>query len=523
MKIVLCALNASYMHTNLALRCIAKVLREKGYNTEILERSMKDRSGEILHALAAADADIYGFSVYIWNRDAILSLAAQLRELRPAVRIVVGGPEVSYEDESFFQMHPYVDSILCGEGETVFPAYCRELPPRHTILCGDIYEGFTETGILYDEYPPDSHTGGILYYESSRGCPFRCSYCLSSAGGGVRAKTAEQTALQLLEFEKLQGVRVIKFVDRTFNFDRRRADRIWQALAGEEYTKTYHFEICADLLDEENFAVLSGMPPGKIQFECGVQSTNPDTLREIGRHRDTEKILSTLARLRSMGNIHIHADLIAGLPHEDFSSFARSFDDTYPVCDMLQLGFLKLLPGTKLRRECKNLGYRYSPRPPYEVFVSDALSYEELYRLHGIDDVLERYSSSGHFPHTLQYLMENETSPFAFFDALAKELPPVRALSQRSAVLALRDFALRRGAEETRLDGCLILDWLLYETGSPPYPLRIKPVSGDADVRKNYCTAHPEAAASSVCAAEIPYFGTVTADRVLHRYEIVPR
>jgi len=513
MRILLTALNASYVHTNLAVRCIARALTDAGHETMLFERTVKDRSRELLASLAAADADVYGFSVYIWNRAAVLTLAAQLHLLKPAARIVLGGPEISFESEAFFTAHPYIDNILAGEGETVFPLYCAHPPPRHTVLCGEPYADFAHTGILYDEYPPPQSGGSILYYESARGCPFGCSYCLSSVMQGVRAKSAETTIRQLAEFEKLNGVRVIKFVDRTFNFDRRRADAIWRALGGAGFTKTYHFEICADLLDEENFAVLASMPPGRIQLECGVQSTNPATLAAIGRTADPARILAALARIRQMGNIHIHADLIAGLPLEDFRRFGASFDAVYPVCDQLQPGFLKLLPGTKLRREADGRGFLYSPEPPYEILQSDALTFPELCRLHGIADTLERFSVSGHFARTTALLMAHEPSPFAFFDALAEALPDLRSMSQRTAFLALREFALRRGADADALDSALTLDWLLHEAGTPPHPLKITRTPDDAAHRRDYCAAHPEANPGAVCTAVLPDGTMWLADR----------
>lgn len=516
MRILLTALNASYVHTNLAVRCIARTLRKAGHEASLLERTVKDRSREILAALYAANADVYGFSVYIWNRSAILSLAAQLRQLRPQARIVLGGPEISFENESFFAAHPYIDNILAGEGETVFPRYCASLPPRHTILCGEPYEDFFEEGILYDEFPPPQSVGGILYYESSRGCPYNCSYCLSSATSGVRAKSTETVIRQLAEFEKIPGVRVIKFVDRTFNFDRRRADAIWRALAGDNFTKTYHFEICADLLDEENFTVLASLPQGRIQLECGVQSTYAPTLAAIGRTADSEKILAALARIRRTGNIHIHADLIAGLPLEDFARFGESFDAVYPVCDLLQLGFLKILPGTRLAREAEARGIRFSPAPPYEILAGDALSFDELCRLHGISDVLERFAGSGHFRFTLEYLLAQESSPFAFYDALAAELPDIRALSQRAAYLALRNFSIRRGADADMLSCALTADWLIGEAGAPPHPLKIVSAPDAASLTADYCR-RTGAAAAAVCALPLPDGSTAIIDRQARR------
>ena len=524
MKVALVACNASYVHTNLAVRCIARALTLRGYEAVLVERSLKDRRREFLTALYESDADVYGFSVYIWNRDTVLSLAADLRQLRPQAKIVLGGPEISYEDPSFFERYPFVDNIIAGEGEDAFPDYVDNPPPRHTILCGTPYSGFEGAGILYDLYPPHTKTGGILYYESSRGCPFRCSYCLSSATHGVRAKSADVTIAELSQFESMDGVAVIKFVDRTFNFDRRRADAIWQALARDSFTKTYHFEVCADLLDEENFRTLAAMPKGRIQLECGVQSTSPHTLHAIDRHADPAKILAALDRIRRVGNIHIHADLIAGLPQEDYTRFARSFDETFPVCDLLQLGFLKLLPGTSLRAKCTDLGYRYSPAPPYEVLCSDCLSYEELCRLHRIDEVLDRFAGGGNFPRTLAFLLEKEASPFAFFADLANAIPAVRALSQRNAFSAFRRFARDRVAMEDHgdLDDRLTIDWLTHEAGSLPDQLDPPRDPREGDLRRAYCAAHKEAHPATVLVICLCDGTSVLIDRLNHRTEIVP-
>ena len=522
MRIVLAALNASYVHTNPAIRCIGKVLSAAGHEVILIERSLKDRTREFLHALQTADADIYGFSVYIWNRGQILSLASDLKQLCPNTRIVLGGPEVSFEDASFFEKHPFIDNILSGEGETAFPAYVQNPPPRHTILHGEPYEGFAAAGILYDTFPPDEHVGDILYYESSRGCPYACRYCLSSAVRGVRAKSAEQTIADLARFESMDRIRVIKLVDRTFNFDRRRADTIWRALAEDRFTKTYHFEICADLLDEENFATLAAMPAGRIQLECGVQSTNPATLAAIGRTSDPEKILRALKRLKSFGNIHIHADLIAGLPHEDFTRFGQSFDESYGCCHHLQLGFLKLLPGTSLRKEAEQYGIRYSAAPPYEILEGADLSFADLCRLHGIDEVLDRLGG-GHFPHTLEQMIGQNPSPFALFDAIAAALPPIRSLSQRELFLALRRFALERGADPALTDAALALDWLLFENGSLPLPLCAEHDAEETELRRSWCAAHPASVPGGICVICSPLFPQkrLLIDRPHHTYTYI--
>ena len=475
MKITLVACNASYVHTNLAVRAIAQSVREKipAAEVAIVERSLKDRAGEFLHALIAEHADIYGFSVYIWNRAVMIELAQKVKLLLPQAKILLGGPEISFEDESFFVRFPFVDNILAGEGEEIFADYVRAPAPVHTILRGAPYEGFASAGILYDSFPAGEHSGGILYYESSRGCPFSCSYCLSSATRGVRAKDARTVIEELDAFARTGNIQVLKFVDRTFNFDRRRADILWAHIARANYPFAVHCEICADLLDEENFRVLETVPAGKLQFEAGVQSTNPETLRAIGRVTDTEKLLSALARLKALGTIPIHADLIAGLPHEDFASFARSFDAVFPVCDELQLGFLKFLPGTKMRADAEKLGSRYSPVPPYEILQSDALTYQELYRLHAVDDILQRFNNEK-WAYTVRFLLAREVSPFAFFCDLtdACGAVSVRSVSQREAFKLLRDFAVFRYPSHTReIEDWLALDWLVNEASSVPLGL----------------------------------------------------
>lgn len=523
MKVTLFALNSSYVHTNLAVRCIAKNLSRHGYAVSVLERSLKERTRDILQALVSENADVYGFSVYIWNRREMLALASDLHAVRPNAKIVFGGPEISFENESFFAANPFVDNIIAGEGEGAFVSFCDAFPERHTIIMGLPYEGFTDGGILYDEYPPDSHSGGILYYESSRGCPYSCAYCLSSATHGVRAKDAETTIAELSRFEEIDGVRVIKFVDRTFNFDRRRADRIWRAIAGEQFTKTYHFEICADLLDEENFKTLEAMPKGRIQLECGVQSTHPETLAAIGRTSDSEKIIKALTRIRSFGNIHLHADLIAGLPHENFARFAESFDALYPACDLLQLGFLKLLPGTKLRACCADMGYRYSQNAPYEVLCSDALSYEELYHLHVIDDVLDRFHGSGHFDTVISYLLKGQDSPFSFYKGLAEKTPHPRSLSQREAFLAFREYAHSVAQDKTLVDTYLMLDWYLWENASLPYPIPDARHPEENALRRDWCARHKDTPLSAVvvCSLNMENGTAVIIDRKHHTYEVL--
>lgn len=419
MKIVLFALNGSYSHTNLAIRCLRPALERAGYEVLLLEKNLRDRKNSILHTLYKQKADIYSFSCYIWNINEMLELACDLHSLLPESRIIFGGPEVSYDTHRFSSLE-YIDAIICGEGEE-----------RIAEVCNNIRDGIKIEKVIYQSNRPKTLPEGILYreddfagrgrgtivyYESSRGCPYSCAYCLSSAERGVRAKTVEETLSDLKDFESLDAdFMIIKFVDRTFNFDIKRANAIWRAIAVREYTKKYHFEICASLLSDESFEILRSMPKDKIQLEVGLQSTNVNTLSAVSRHLDAAKTLENCMRIKEMGNIHLHLDLIAGLPYEDFSSFRRSFDAAYRCCDKLQLGFLKLLHGTTIRERAEDYGYKYMKEPPYTVFESRWISYDEMNILEKISFLLERYHESGNFGKCLEFALEKEESPFDFY------------------------------------------------------------------------------------------------------------
>ena len=475
MKIVLFALNGSWVHSNLALRCLRRVLEREGFEVVLIENTLRDRTGHILERLYRENADVYGFSCYIWNLREMLELGEALRELLPSCRIVLGGPEVSFATERF-ERHKWIDAIVCGEGEAAFPALCRSIrdgEPFERIIQGGVPDVMRDEGIVYRD---SEETGGILYYESSRGCPYSCAYCLSSATHGVRLKSVEQTLCDLLEFERLQGdCKVIKFVDRTFNADVRRANEIWRALLDERFTKRYHFEVCASLLNEESFEILARFPKGKVQLEFGLQSTNEQTLAESSRHIKPQEVIAAVRRIYEMGNIHVHLDLIAGLPYESYARFAKSFDDAYGCCDMLQLGFLKLLYGTRLCEQKERYGYRSLPYPPYTVLESNWISYTEMQRLMHIAEVLDRYLESDRFAHALYYLTPLMSSPFAFWEGLTDYLSahdprPLQKISQPDAFRYLLAYATERvaGVENATLREMLCTDFSQHEHKNPP-------------------------------------------------------
>ena len=445
MKVVLFGLNGSYSHTCLATRCLRAPLERAGYEVVICEYNLRDMNATILASLVSESAQVYGFSCYIWNIASMLDIAADLKALLPESKIVFGGPEVSFACERF--EFDFIDYLVRGEGEEAIVKICNAISDGKQIdriIDGGRPDAMKDEGILYRE--GDFESGTMLYYESSRGCPYRCAYCLSSVTGGVRAKSVEQTLEDLRAFETFDSkIKIIKFVDRTFNFNVGRANEIWRALLSDEFTKNYHFEVCANLLNEESFEIFKQMPKGKIQLEIGLQSTNSNTLEVISRHLDAKKIISAAARVKALGNIHVHLDLIAGLPYENMESFKKSFDDAYYACDMLQLGFLKLLYGTELRNKADEYGYVASRKAPYTVLKSNWMSFEDLSLLTEIADILDRYREGGGFEQSLEYALENVASPFDFYLGLRnfireRDGRSIRKISQNDAYALLYQY-----------------------------------------------------------------------------------
>lgn len=474
MKVALLAINGSYSHTSLAIRCLRAPLERAGHTVSLCEYNLRDMNALVLKRLYDERADVYGFSCYIWNISEMMSLAEDLKGLLPNAKIVFGGPEASFATERFSP--EVVDFIVCGEGEDAILEICESIEQGKSIeriIRGKRPDVMRDEGILYrdGDYP----NGTMLYYESSRGCPYSCAYCLSSASEGVRAKSAEQTLSDLREFEGLDAdIKIIKFVDRTFNFNVARANAIWRALLSDEFTKNYHFEICANLLNEDSFEILSQFEKGKIQLEIGLQSTNAQTLDAVSRHLDAKRIIDAAARIKRMGNIHVHLDLIVGLPHEDMASVRRSFDRAYFACDMLQLGFLKLLHGTALRERAEELGYVATAKPPYTVLCSKWLSFDEISSLFELADILDRYREGGGFSTCLEYALSVENSPFDFYSGLRdfiaeRDGRSIRKISQNDAYsLLYRYVSERRPEAEERFSELMHEDYAKKEVRKAP-------------------------------------------------------
>lgn len=431
MRVVLTTLNAKYIHVNLALRSIGRYCEE--FNPEICEYTVNDNIDNIIASLHMKKADVIAFSCYIWNIEKVLYISQCLKKVNPFLKIILGGHEVSHDSKSIMAENPWIDYIIRGEGEKPMLSLLRNISGNFdvanagslTYRCGkDIKETpLAENGSL-NEYPfaydesIREFRGKIIYYESSRGCPFNCSYCLSGDNRRVDFLSLERVKKELLFFIE-NGVPLVKFVDRTFNADKERAKEIWKFIIENSKNTCFHFELAGSLIDDETVELLKTAPKGIIQFEIGVQSTNEKTIRAIGRSIEFEKVRDNVKKLLQADNIHIHLDLIAGLPYENYESFKKSFDEVIKIrSHVLQLGFLKLLKGSKLRSETEKYGYKYKGKAPYEVMGNDFISFEEIIKLKFIEELLERYYNSGDFTRSIKFLFERENSAFGVFEKI---------------------------------------------------------------------------------------------------------
>lgn len=432
MKFLLAAVNTKYIHSNPAVYSLKAYAKKKAPELagqiEIAEYTINHQISDILADLYSRKPDAIGFSCYIWNISYVLELAQEMKKLLPEVQIWFGGPEVSFDADKLLLTYPFLTGVICGEGEESFLqlASAYKKAEEEGISFSEVRKGqlqstelvLSEVPFLYDGDAPFENR--ILYYESSRGCPFRCSYCLSSIDKTVRLRDIEIVKKELAYFIE-KKVRQVKFVDRTFNCNKAHALAIWEyLLAHDNGVTNFHFEIAADLLGEEELALLAKFRPGALQLEIGVQSTNEKTIAEIDRRMDVERLRSVVGRIREGRNIHMHLDLIAGLPYEDYASFGKSFDEVFAMKpEQLQLGFLKVLKGSKMHQKAQDYGLVYRSKPPYEVLYTDWLSFEDVCRLKRIEEMVEIYYNSNQFTVTLPLAIKKYASPFAFFEALA--------------------------------------------------------------------------------------------------------
>ena len=498
MRVLLTTLNSKFIHSNLAIRYLKAFCRELPVDIKIREFTINDHLGQVLGQIYREEPDVLCFSCYIWNIRETLLLVDSLKKVLPSCKIVLGGPEVSFESFSLMEEYPAIDIIVRGEGEETFFQLMKRMAAGDSLdgvrgltfrKGNDIYEN-EKRPVIRDldkiPFPYDLDERGnivgldnkIIYYETSRGCPFNCQYCLSSASSGVRYFSLERVKRDLEIFIKSK-IPQVKLVDRTFNCNPSRAMEIFKMIMDMGGETNFHFEMGGDLIDDEMLKLLEKAPPGLFQFEIGVQSTKGETLEAIKRKNDFEKLSRAVRILKENRNIHLHLDLIAGLPEEGYDSFKQSFNDVYKLKpDRLQLGFLKLLKGSGIRINASQWDYKYTDYPPYEVLENKFISYGEILALKGIEDLVEKYYNSHRFEHTLDYLVRYfDGNPFAFFESFNKFWEEQGYHSVSHSLIHLYDILLEFVERLPNIDKDLVKDILKFDyvsQGKPgKYPSRL--------------------------------------------------
>lgn len=458
MKILLAAINAKYIHSNPAIYSLAAYAGEylsesekKECEISLAEFTINHNVESILGEIYNRKPDVIGFSCYIWNWEYVQKLIVELNKVLPEVHIYLGGPETSYTSQEILKEFPFLKGIIIGEGEEAFLQLCKYYALQGSrLICGEKqfvapletespscgennnFSNFENKTIkngndlldlnkipfLYKDI--EAFENRIIYYESSRGCPYRCSYCLSSLDKTLRYRDFSLVKKELSFFLK-HKVPQVKFIDRTFNASKAHARSIWSYITEHDNNITnFHFEISAGILENEDFEILKKMRPGLVQFEIGVQTTNHETLKEINRTENLIKLKENVSRLNQLNNIHLHLDLIAGLPLENYDSFKESFNNIYEMNPhQLQLGFLKVLKGSPIWTRSKKYGIIYRDYPPYEVLYTKWITYEELKILKSIEEMVEIYYNSGQFTYTISMLVKEFNSPFELYKNLA--------------------------------------------------------------------------------------------------------
>ena len=480
---LLVGINAKYIHLNPALYSLKYSVPDKlRGHVSLVEYTINHVYEHILMDIVERQPDVIGFSCYIWNIETVKMLCRDLPKVLPHVSIWLGGPEAAWSDNRLFDELP-ITGIMYGDGEVVFPqllsAYTSDIQfgsvrgLRLRDESGEIMDTGTPDIADMDHIPffydKEDISNRIIYYEASRGCPFGCSYCLSAADRRLRYRSLSLVLPELKWFLD-QKVPQVKFLDRTFNSDRRRTVAVWQYLLEHDNGVTnFHFEITADLMDQEEIRLLSRMRPGLVQLEIGVQSTHPETLRAINRRTDIGRLREVVEQIREAGNVHQHLDLIAGLPWEDISSFANSFNEVYGMRpSQLQLGFLKVLKGSPMAAQTEKFGIVFRDHAPYEVLSTKWISYIDVIRLKGVEDMVETYYNSHQFELTISALERAFDSAFALYDALAsfarRTNPEGRSLSRAGLYEQLHGFIHENSVNYTEcFDTLLTMDYYLRE------------------------------------------------------------
>ena len=469
MKILLTAVNAKYIHSNLAVYSIRANAKEYRSRITLGEYTINQYVEDILQDIYKKKPDLIAFSCYIWNIRHVREIVRELRKILPSVPIWLGGPEASYDARGLLENYPEVTGVLVGEGEESFYELCKFYDGKIENLADvkgiayredneiivkplELVNDLSSLSFAYEDFQDFEHK--IIYYESSRGCPFSCSYCLSSIDKSVRFRDLELVKKELQTFID-EKVPQVKFVDRTFNCKVSHAMAIWNYIYEHDNGVTnFHFEVAADLITEEELKLFAKMRPGLIQLEIGVQSTNEETVCEIRRKMNFSKVAEMVTRVKEIGGIHQHLDLIAGLPNENYESFGKSFDDVFALRpEQLQLGFLKVLKGSYMYENRDAYGLVYRSEPPYEVLSTNWVSYDEMIRLKGIEQIVELYYNSHQYDRTLTEVLEGEESVFAFFESFADDYREkgyhLVNHSRKEKYYILKDFLDRRCPEKS--------------------------------------------------------------------------
>jgi len=527
MKTLLIAINSRNLHTNLGVRYLYTSCIEKQLDVEIYEGNINIRTEELLSKIYRKEISIYCFSTYIWNITEILKLASSLKKLNPFALIIFGGPEASFRYQEFLAS-PSIDYVIRGDGELAFPELLSEIeenleknPIENSAEHSDKnlkadsianLNQLVENKNIFHQVHADSipfpyanlemlpSKDQLLYYETSRGCPFACSYCLSSSMYSVTYRSLEKVFHELRFFIE-QQVPLIKFVDRTWNSNRERAKEILLFILENPSKTKFHFEVAGDLFDGELLALMKKLPYDAIQLEIGVQSSNETALEAACRKTDLKKLKANVTEIISWGNIHVHLDLIAGLPYESFDSFGRSFDFVFSMkSQMLQLGFLKLLHGSALRLQWKKYGIVSNDFPPYEVLYTSHILYDEMLQLKLVEEILEQYYNSGRNRYLIDFLLEHFSySPFTFFLNFSKYLEKEGFFNRKQGPKDSFQFLYQFiKSEELFRDQFLSIekivlelmkyDWIVSGVNSPPPEFLIFP---ENSFIKKYLLSYP--------------------------------
>ncbi|HII4498542.1 TPA: B12-binding domain-containing radical SAM protein [Clostridium perfringens] len=481
MKILLTAINSKYIHSNLAVRYLKAFTKDLDFQGDIKEFSINDRVENILEGIIEEKPDVVAFSCYIWNMEFVNRLAELIKLVDPNIEILYGGPEVSYEGKEFLENHPG-EYVIVGEGEKTFREFVlyklgegkiEDIKGLNYKRDGKVFENPKRPEMDMNElvfpytYEEDINNK-IVYYEASRGCPFKCKYCLSSVMHGVRFLDVERVKKELKYFME-RGLKLVKFVDRTFNCNREYTVELLKYLSEQDTETKFHFEVAADLLTEEQIEILNNAPKGRFQLEVGVQTTNNEILHNINRYITYENIKEKVLKVASGKNVMQHLDLIAGLPGEDLESFKKSFNDVHAIRpDEIQLGFLKLLKGSSMREEAEKWGIVYSPYAPYEIIRSKDISYEELLLLKKVEAMVDKYYNSCKFNNVIKFFLNIYEKPFDFYYDLAMFFEEKgnfkRSIGNVEYYKILLDFYLEKigGEDEGLFKEVLKFDYLCF-------------------------------------------------------------